>query len=924
MLKNPKPKRRKFDFNSRRSRSRWLVGCKKKTNKKREKIKINLGSESSESDYDDDNSVYSNDSSKSSSNESSINTRNGSGSDGLDFNNNVDTLLSHFSEFKVDKLTKYENIINNPFTIKYDEMDISRSEEEKNIESAKRSLPIVTTIKNCEDRQNLNKYNINNSRINCNILKFITNVSTNHLRNVYQEIVVNNRNRNLGSSDFYFSGDTNNEDFVCLDISKYISIVKIYEKWINLFMNNYNRNLNFLNEYNNSNTKDSVSKHFIVEICRMQRILLNCSMKLQMTTQGRFKRLLYFWYNGVFSKFSEVEKETLCNLPNILHVRAMDLEHLPISMILNKSKRIMEFTVSDIFKEIRFIFHNMQIDFHVMINKKARVHVFYFFELIIARLGEFCTESFDSTIFDSKSFREWIGGKSFIANERLRKLIPLLVYMLRFLLNSDNLIYGKYVLAKECLVVNNSIADVLDEDVQQQPQYQQQQMRQFVWNINSDVKKVATFFTNSLKNKIGYHNEVLSPFFNNITKEIIFISLIPGCNEYSKIVNVSQDYWTRFVKNTDTRLDVLQGFIPDTHMFIAKYISNFNKAIESVNNKIYGGGEEGGVGHGERSGQKKDEKEDDKGDWIKNNSINIKGNQKMETYSLMIFEEYVKTFMDNIFYVRAGFENWLSGDDKSNLLSKNIKKELMKYKKNQCQFMYPANVIHSIFYIQSLSFWYEEITGRKDFIEEFVIICHEVYYGSSNLDKKIKTSNMFPIICQFHPMRYDVIFGMKKYYCNNDIRCCIVVWLYIIYVHCNGILKIKLEKFDIKNEIEKIFLKKNDNHYEDDEEEDEGESDYEDEETKNDQIYKLLLKNVSETKDVEVDEFELKFNKVNLSSISIDEKNKNKYSEYSGDGINVLKFDQYANFNIGKKEINNIKYDDILNLGSSSFTNFQK
>jgi hypothetical protein len=400
--------------------------------------------------------------------------------------------------------------------------------------------------------------------------------------------------------------------------------------------------------------------------------------------------------------------------------------------------------------------------------------------------------------------------------------------------------------------------------------------------------KISNFFTNWLKDLIGYHNEVLAPFFEILRKESVFSALIPGCTEYDKLVNVSNDFWSRAVNDTNKKLEVLQGFMADTYMFLTKYFSGFDKAIENINNRVYGNDD--------------DNEEEEEGEEEEEEDGKVISSELMRRYSGMIFKEYVTPFMNNMFYVRPGFEKWIK-ESSSTMIPNDVKKELLRTKKNQCQFMYPAHVVHTNLYIRSLIFWYTDITDRNDFVKSFMILCAELYYGSSTLDKKIQNSNTYPIICQTHPMRYDVLFKMKKYYCNNDIRCAIVVWLLILFVHCNGMLRVELDEFDIRKNIEEILRIKVDKHV-----------------SKTRERAKFDVKNTydllvgQKENIITTDEFELKFNPIDLKSVSTDKRNRKVYDRYNDEGVNVLKFEDRKTEE--QNEVTELEFNEILNLRS--------
>jgi hypothetical protein len=745
----------------------------------------------------------------------------------------------------VKEFGKYNNTINNPFFEQLQQQTQPDKDEEYE-DFRMEDFPIMDTVKKCENRSKMSVYNMNDNFIKNKMGTCITKELTRPLREYHQKIVVENK---------------------IFDTGQYNILLKVYRKWLGIFMNNYNKNLNLLNEYENSNTQDSDSKHLIIELCKMQRILLTCSKKLELRYGSHPN--CYFWYIPGFGKkrISNNEMNILKELPDMDKTCPFDLKHLPISVVLHGNKRIMAYSVKEIMKSIRFIFHNMQIDFDIMVNYKSRVHILYFFELIIARLGGFICMSGREQMFDSINLRDWIGGNSYIANERFRRMVPLVIYILRFLTSSDSFIPGEYVSAKLCLPQNHKIK----------------------WNVNRGVTKVSNFFTDLLRDLIGYHNEVLAPFFEIFRRESVFSALIPGCTEYDKLVNVSNDFWSRAVNDTNKKLEVLQGFMIDTYMFLTEYFSGFDKAIESVNNRVYGSDEE------ETEKEKEEEEEGEVED------KKVISSELMRKYAGMIFREYVTPFMMNIFYVRPGFEKWIK-EDTSTMIPNDVKKELLRTKKNQCQFMYPAHVVHTNLYIRALIYWYKNITDRGDFVKSFMILCAELYYGSSTLDKKIQNSNTYPIISQTHPMRYDVLFKMKKYYCNNDIRCAILVWLLILYVHCNGMLRIELDEFDIRKNIEEILLIKVDRRID----KTKRKSGFDIKNT-----YDLL---VGQKDRMSTDEFELKFNPINLKSVSIDKRNRRVYDRYDDKGVNVLKFEGREIED--QEEVTEIDFDEILNLRS--------
>ena len=105
--------------------------------------------------------------------------------------------------------------------------------------------------------------------------------------------------------------------------------------------------------------------------------------------------------------------------------------------------------------------------------------------------------------------------------------------------------------------------------------------------------------------------------------------------------------------------------------------------------------------------------------------------------------------------------------------------------------------------------WIRKITGYKRFYSENIVFLCELYKKSpKSIYKYIRKSYVTPIIIQFSSIRYDIIFRGKIYYCNNDIRYSLSVWMIILYFHCNGEIYInEKDKFSIKDEIFNIIIK---------------------------------------------------------------------------------------------------------------------
>jgi len=633
---------------------------------------------------------------------------------------------------------------------------------------------ILSKIKECEHgfviRDEIKMSNGNKKLL---IMKDLLKI-TEELRVLYNEVVLK-------------------KNLIGMNNEKVKSIISKYCVWSNFFITNYKGGVGLNDEIPGSS--DKISLHYIFELSRMHRILMELTLGNENSALQsiRNQREAYFWYKNVFD-MTQDEIGILKTLPSIYETSPSKLKYLPKSIILNNDVVILKLSLKNLMNAIKFLFHNQQIDFHLFVNKKVRVHTMYYIELLLTRMDEFLIEIFDVDAADCLAYRMKLGPNQYWINGTFLRISTHLIHLIRFWTHNHLFNQSNYVSARNC-VPRNSVF------------YRN-------WNIDHSIQKIESFFVRFIKERISYHDEVMIPFIEEISEELIYVSLIPGFSEYNEIINSNvNDFWTRYVKNVDTKSDVMQDHLPETYEFIHNYILKFNERVDKIMNEIYRSFEDDETNL-EQSGARVIESslphEDCSINLIEEERYYSK-NHKEKDYGAYqknalreTFEVFVEDFMTNIFYIQQGFQFWLKTQE---VFSEKITKTLLKNPKFQCQYMYGAHTIQNVIYIKVFSKWLNGITKDGVSIEHFVILLHEVYESNPEIDVKVmNTSNRSPIIKQATPMNFVVIFKKIPYYCNHDIRYCLFVWMYIIYVNCNGIIEIDFEKFNIKDEISKILL----------------------------------------------------------------------------------------------------------------------
>ena len=381
--------------------------------------------------------------------------------------------------------------------------------------------------------------------------------------------------------------------------NQFDKLCKIYDDWNYFFFQQYNDGIDLArSDHNISN--DSISVHLYIEISRLHQILMKCN---KIGNNNDINQRPIFWYiprDGLL--LSQIERTQLSNLPTIESCCCYDLKHLPKSIILFPKVVILKMTLKQMYDSLLFLLQNTQIDFHMMVNCKARIQIFYFIELLFTRCDMLINEDeLDKSVFigreeyripSNKGNGKYMVHFLFIKMlSHLRHLILVHFYTSSF--------FSKYLLfiplkGKECLDKRNcrliehdrrnlhdNDDDNDNDDVNMDYNNSNNNSQDYEWDAKKNIFDIQTFFSKFMKNRISNNYEIFSNFFEKMITNISFFGFLAGLQEYDRIIDINtRDFWIKYSKiNRDTVREKLETYLPDSSQFINLYTIKINELL---------------------------------------------------------------------------------------------------------------------------------------------------------------------------------------------------------------------------------------------------------------------------------------------------------------------------------------------------------
>lgn len=503
-------------------------------------------------------------------------------------------------------------------------------------------------------------------------------------------------------------------------------LTKKYNTWLTFFLMNFNScvYLSYKDKYHVT----TLSFHFYLLLAKLQKILMVAS-PLENPIE---RHKVWFFTKFDQQNYTEKEKIILNRLPSFSNeLTPSHLEYLPLYLQLPKIRNIpfLKMKLSQTLQLLTFLFHNQSIDYEMFNSNKKRIHILYYIELLLIRLSEFVIETQDEKyIIGMKGYSSLLSGV-YQTNLRCWNTVIHLFHYFKFTFApnkrwNDGI---KYFKSKRCLSLDNNI-----------------RLQHQIWNPQKNASIIYKMMSTFLKNVICSQKVTLSNFFGKTLDDVITSVILPGLFDY-KIVSISHtmDIWSSCILTRDTRMELVNAYMPDTYTFINQYSIKFNDSLIKATNS-------------------KDNLE-------------------------QIYIKNLEPFMKGNFYKREDFQSIFLGNDSYsiiNIINDSQKMNLLKHKGFQRTFMYAPHVIQNMLYLNLLQKWYEMNFKKKDFNEQYVVMVHELYMNQvSVIVKALKRSYQCPIFVNVNPTRFDILYNGNFYYSHHDIKEAIAIWFIIIAIY---------------------------------------------------------------------------------------------------------------------------------------------
>lgn len=509
-------------------------------------------------------------------------------------------------------------------------------------------------------------------------------------------------------------------------------LIKKYNQWISFFMNHCHGGYDLGDPMENGNVP---MNHVFIVLMRMHSVLIKCSHTP-------------FWFqNGPCGDILEDNYDVIDNLPPPQTTSASSLRFLPKGTALYRNTPIMQMSLSQLLSCVQILIQNQHNDFLCATNIHSRTHILYYANLIIGRMADFLFKYGDNDTFDISAFSEPATQKGNIQQSSSLFIsvamghVYLILYLMRDWCVDESIVLERvsYTEVYDDLEDTTSHVDVLHR----------------IRDGSEVISSIAYFFEGFLSGLFTSQPDLFYNFCRDICSDITSLCLIPGTYDYDQLVQYTPDYWQRYVLSAESRMDLLTKYYPETADVVRLYEFRLSESLKP-----------------KRSG-----------------TTPSVSDQLADLHST--FDTYMAHFMHSSLASKKGFEYCILSDD-CELVSLERKDELLRNKHLQTQFMYAPLIIQAVLYIRAISRWAAAKLGVRYFSLYYVVFFHELYFDpiktKTNL---IRVSQYAPIIVQFTPTRFDVVFHGKSYYCKHDIRLTIAMWLSIILLRCNGNLVVQ-------------------------------------------------------------------------------------------------------------------------------------
>lgn len=580
----------------------------------------------------------------------------------------------------------------------------------------------------------------------------------------------------------------------------YKKCLEVYNQWNKLFLNDYYRGL-CLSRNITMPGDDSDSVHVCLLIMKLHFVLHNQKSIIRLSSTNMNTDIGFsdknFWYeqsdvnNGAdtfFNSSDHISRIGLFNnLPKPYETSMETLKFLHPSLIFEKikKKKIIKYNLRETMDVCKLLVQHVHIDYFLYVREKYRIHILYFIEIIIMRLGMFMILKHKKDVLNEGSLRVRVGRKHYSPNMRLLKTITHYVYVLksRFCkkLNFKNLRSMKIKLKVPNTRFNTrgqgrmdtsvSVCDDDDDDDEGEGDLRipTQRMKTVTFEPSDGIELVEKKLKKYFSSRIAIHEDILSPFYDKLLIDIIVLCSHNELHTIKLLSNANAgDFFTRVVNTSDAQRDVIKQYLPEVYEVITMYSNDFQESLGKL----------------------------EAGNIADKRGVSQKATKKVYSRNIEYFMKHrfhrVKDFSKALVEMKSVYK-----DDP--LISTNIINDLLKHKKFQSSYLYPFTCIRNVLYLKSLNMWIKENFKTTGFLYDNIIWYDEICNDSNTYRKKVIIAKKnTPIFIQTSHMRFDVLYNNTIYYANHLISKAIVIWMTILYVKCDGKLYINDNQINIK------------------------------------------------------------------------------------------------------------------------------
>lgn len=517
-------------------------------------------------------------------------------------------------------------------------------------------------------------------------------------------------------------------------------LVRKYRRWVPFFMNHCHGGYDLADGERNGEVP---ANHIFLLVMRMHRVLLACGAQAGGAP---------FWFHtepGGGSLDDDGHEDLFSQLPSAETASAELLRFVPQNTALYRSTPVMQMSMSQLLSCVRVFLQNQHNDVLVSQNTHCRIHVMYYASLLIGHLSDFLYRYGDGSLFDIPAYSKPANqsGSVMQSNSLFLSVAMGYTYTILYMTHS----WWSDELIPQVCVPWPSILDAEDA---------QGAIAARLTDVGGVVTSVANYFEGFLGRTFATQPDLFFSFCRDITSDVASLCLLPGTYDHDQLVLYTPDFWLRYVLSAETRMDLLGRYYPEAADVVRLYEYRLSEALRK------------------KSAASSDEESGD---------VNI---ERRMAELRAIFDQFMAHFMHSSLSSQEGFEYCMLGDG-CELIPEARKAELRRNPHLQYQFMYPALVIQATLYLRSLSRWASSVVDAAPFYLHFVVFFHELYFDPLATKMALtRTTQHSPVIVQFTPTRFDVVFRGRIYYCRHDMRLTITVWLAVISLLCGGRLVI--------------------------------------------------------------------------------------------------------------------------------------